>query len=194
MIVPGVADATRARTTVRNLDHLQPRSCIVFTHKRCGDDPQLDRVMDVGPRPPLAMRCDVYRAPNGKRGGYVQHLKRVLPLFVEAQSYSYVLILLDDVDATRVRLPRMLSVIEHNQLSWASPSVDGAHDSIMERRNASALAKLGTQVRSHALRAPVFAISSLKDQPSSSRANSLARQQARGLSAASCGALRPFCG
>ena len=53
-IVPGVADATRARMTVSNIDHLRPRSCITFTHKRCGEDPALDTWLDVGPQPELA--------------------------------------------------------------------------------------------------------------------------------------------
>ena len=142
-IVPGVADSTRARITLVNLKHLKPRGCIVFTHKPCGSDPRLDAMLDAGPRPPLASRCDVYRAPNGPRGGYVQHLKRVLPIFVEAIGFSHVLVLLDDVLATSISLPRLLRVMAHNELSWASPAVEGAHDEVALPRNASELKRLG---------------------------------------------------
>ena len=69
MVVPGVANPQRAQMVIDNVDALRPRSCIVFTHKRCGDDERLDRMLDAGAAP-VAQRCDVYRAPNGAGGGY----------------------------------------------------------------------------------------------------------------------------
>jgi hypothetical protein len=130
VVVPGVADAKRARMVAKNMRHLRPRGCIVFTHLRCGDDAALDAALDVGPTPTVSQHCDVYRAANGERGGYVQHLKRVLPSFVEALGYEWVLTLLDDVDTTALSLPRLVAIAAHNELSWASPAVDGAHDDV----------------------------------------------------------------
>ena len=52
-IVPGVADAPRAAMVAANLDHLRPRGCVTFTHKRCGEDGALDAMLDVGARPPV---------------------------------------------------------------------------------------------------------------------------------------------
>ena len=142
-IVPGVADAKRARMTVANIDHLRPRGCIVFTHKKCGENADLDAMLDAGPNPPLAKRCEVYRAPNGPKGGYVQHLKRVLPTLVEGLRYEWVFVLLDDINATRLSLSHLLKVAIHNKLSWASPAVDGAHDDVAKPRNTSELSRLG---------------------------------------------------
>ena len=142
MVVPGVANAQRAQMVVDNVDHLQPRGCIVFTHIRCGEDAQLDRMLDAG-NAPVAQRCEVYRAPNGPGGGYVQHLKRVLPTFIEAASYAWVLMLLDDVNATRVSLPQLARIAAYNNLSFASPAVHGAHDGVSRPRNATALRAMG---------------------------------------------------
>lgn len=73
----------------------------------------------------------------------MQHLKRVLPMMIEAASYEWVLILLDDVNATRLSLPRLIRIARHNQLSWASPAVHYAHDKVMTPHDTARLRELG---------------------------------------------------
>ena len=146
MVVPGVANPQRAQMVIDNVDALRPRSCIVFTHKRCGDDERLDRMLDAGAAP-VAQRCDVYRAPNGAGGGYVQHLKRVLPTFVEASRYEWILVLLDDVNATRMPLARLLRIARFNNLTFASPAVYGAHDDVARPRDEAKLRAMGAPPR-----------------------------------------------
>lgn len=147
MIVPGVADQFRARMVVENVDRIRPRACIVFTHKQCGEDSELDQSLDVEPAP-VAQRCDVYRAPNGAGGGYVQHLKRVLPSFVESAGYEWVFVLLDDVNASKISLARLERIARHNHLSWLSPAVYGAHDEVAKPHNISRLQAMGAPVGS----------------------------------------------
>ena len=70
-------------------------------------------------------------------GGYVQHVKRVLPAMVEGLRYEWVFVLFDDVDATSLQLEVLLRIARFNQLSWASPAVDGAHDEVAAQRPGS---------------------------------------------------------
>ena len=69
------------------------RWSLLALNTRTGDPGRVARGPQ-GEQPALARRCDVYRAPNGARGGYTQHLKRVLPMLVEGMRYEWVLVLL----------------------------------------------------------------------------------------------------
>jgi len=133
LVVPGVADAARALLVARNVAHVSPRACLVFTHVRCGDDTELDVQLDVDGSAPVAAACEVVRAPNGNNGGYVAHLKRVLPSFVEMGRFEWVFVLLDDVQLSRENfdLARMLRIAVHNNLTTVSPAVRFPHDEVM---------------------------------------------------------------
>ena len=136
LIVPGVADAARARLTLHNIRALKPRACLLFTHRRTAEDAALDEMLDVGAAP-LASECDIIRAPNGPGGGYVQHIKRVPPSMVELGGFEWVFVLLDDVDTTGLSLAELARVARHNGLSWVSPSVEYAHDAVMRPTSAA---------------------------------------------------------
>jgi len=133
LIVPGVSDAMRAQLVARNVAQVKPRACLVFTHKRCGDDENLDAQLDASSISPVAAACEVVRAPNGEGGGYVAHLKRVLPSFVEMGRFEWVLVLMDDVQLSRESfdLERMLRIATHNNLTAVTPAVSFAHDEVM---------------------------------------------------------------
>ena len=49
MIVPGVADKRRALMVLQNIQSLRPTTCVIFTHRVCGDDVELDEMLDAHP-------------------------------------------------------------------------------------------------------------------------------------------------
>jgi len=139
LVVPGVASAGRAKLTASNIAAVRPAACIVFTHKRCGEDPALDAILDAGDASNAALisnRCEVVRAANGPRPGYVYHLKRLLPSFVDALAFSHVFVLLDDVriaPAGPADVARFVRVADANGLSVATPKVLGSIRHVMRK-------------------------------------------------------------
>ena len=109
LVVPGINDAARVHVVLSNLRVLRAskafRFCIAFTHRRCGEDQSFDILFDwrcnnvsvAAPGSQVAHTCETVRATNPPHGGYVNHVKRVLPSFVEAARFEAVFLLLDDV-------------------------------------------------------------------------------------------------
>eukprot|EP00965_Chrysotila_dentata_P229783 6197399-Pleurochrysis_carterae.AAC.3 len=141
LVVPGVGDAMRARLVARNIEVAEPRACIIFTHLRCGEDQLLDELFDARADSLLSSMCEVVRATNGIGGGYVAHLKRVLPGLVDMGGFEWVFVLLDDVALPRqaFSLPRMLKLARRNNLTAVSPAVRFAHDDVMQPAPAGTL-------------------------------------------------------
>ena len=133
----------------------QFRACIAFTQRRCGDDPALDALLDARTDAPLGKSCEVVRAANREPGGgYVDHLKRLVPAWIESAGFDAVLVVLDDV-ALRARhfnLDRMVNVLRRNNLSVASPAVEYAtHRHMRRSRQAAAVGRLVSMVEMFAV-------------------------------------------
>lgn len=155
--MPGIGSAPRARVVLENTELIVTgvvRACIAFTHLRCGDQAELDELLDARRDSPLAARCEIIRAPNGPGGGYVQHLKRVLPAFVEASRFDHVLVCLDDVRlGHHFDLPKLRNVMARNNLSVASPSVKTPSHMFMKPHNKSRMPSTAVGRVTHILEA-----------------------------------------
>ena len=138
LVVPGIGSVRRARIVLFNLRRFrgQFRSCLIFTHRRCGDDAELDKILDASPSSPFVVsKCEVVRSGSQPAGGYLDNLKLLLPALVESSGYDHVLIMQDDVEfcgskcvasSPAFNLSRLSRVAMHNGLHVASPRVHGA--------------------------------------------------------------------
>jgi len=156
LVIPGIGSASRATRCASNVKLLfgagsTPNgrpwvdTCIAFTHKRFGEDGALDAALNLSTEAlpsVLTRKCEIVRASNREPGGsFADHLKRVLPTFVETSGFSAVFVLFDDVLLPpNFDLPRFLRVTSENSLNVSSPAIRGAsYPSFMDVPSANIL-------------------------------------------------------